>query len=195
VQINNQVRRFYEASSKSTFPYEQQITELQGTLASKRAADQALVQAFNEYDQVPKTPEGQRIWAELKTYWQPWHDAIIVGVTRSLEDALQNPTPEKLLAFSHNTDEAGMQQRNNTREITTRLGELADRTQRLTEEYVKETMARGDKFLAAQLTVSAIAIAVLVKAMAGNYPSGNIVMRRAPARAGGGGKAHALVLR
>jgi hypothetical protein len=162
VQINNQVRRFYEANSKSSFPYEQQITELQGALASKRAADQALVQAFNEYDQVPKTPEGQQIWDGLKTYWQPWHDAIVAGVTRKLEDALQNPTPEKLLAFYQVTDEIAMQQRNNTREITTRLGELADRTQMLTEEYVKETLARGDKFIAAQLTVSAIAIALLV---------------------------------
>jgi methyl-accepting chemotaxis protein len=162
VQINNQVRRFYEANSKGSFPYEQQITELQGTLASKQAADKELVRWFNEYDKLTKIPENQKIWEELKSYWQPWHDAIIVGVTRKLEDALQNPTPEKMHAFVADTDETGMRQRGNTREITARLDTLAERTQARVEEAVKETMARGDKFLAAQLTVSAIAIAVLV---------------------------------
>ena len=125
-QTNIMMRRLYETGSKATFTYEEQVAELKRTLDLKREADAQSLQLFQTYDALNRDRDEKALWDQVVNTWNSWYPGIGPNFTRSVEMALNNPTPEKLQDFFNEANKIGPQFRDRTNMIAKNLGEISD---------------------------------------------------------------------
>jgi methyl-accepting chemotaxis protein len=160
--VNGMVRRFYEAGSKSTFEYNAQVQELSTVLGHIKATEAEAQEWFKKYDGFKKHAEAQKLWDQVRDAWPAWSSALGSELVRTLETTLNNPTPEKLQAFSTQVDRIGLANREGTRKITGALGELVKLNARFRSEIVQNLENTSDRHVTIQLVVSTIAIAIVI---------------------------------
>jgi len=161
-QTNNMLRRLYEASSKSVFSYEDQIKELRIALEGKREADAYALQLYQAYDAFNRHPDAVAMWDRVTKAWSTWYPEIGPGFTRSIETALNNPTPEKLEAFFLESRNTGPQFRDRTGAIADGLSEISDLIIRQGREVTVSTENSVETIRNLQIAVTLLAIAGLV---------------------------------
>ncbi|MDR3158005.1 MAG: HAMP domain-containing protein, partial [Zoogloeaceae bacterium] len=162
VQANNMVRRMYEAGSKNTFAYREQVEELTRALEQKKQADEQSQQWFQTYDKLDRHPDAQAVWDKLRAKWPGWFAVMGTEITGSLETALRNPSQESLNVFYKKVDEVGVTQRGNTAEITGSLQELSEVVRKVTSEVVEEDKDNASTIRTFQIVVSLLAIAGVI---------------------------------
>ncbi|MDR2111799.1 MAG: methyl-accepting chemotaxis protein, partial [Candidatus Accumulibacter sp.] len=136
-QVNNMVRRMYEAGSKNTFAYEDQVKELARSLERMKEADTGAQKWFKIFDGFDKYPEVQKVWDEVKPLWPAWSQHLGVDLIHMLEEALKDPTPEKLNAFYAKVDQTGLTNRDATTTMGGKLAELVEINDKMRHEAIK----------------------------------------------------------
>ncbi|MCL2160662.1 MAG: methyl-accepting chemotaxis protein [Betaproteobacteria bacterium] len=159
VQTNNLLRRSYEAGSKAMFSYEEQIAELRQALGQKREADTLALQFFQAYDASQKDPKEKALWDQVVNAWNSWYPALGTSLTRSMETALNNPTPEKLQSFFIEASRTGPQFRDRTNTITSTLGEISDLIADQDQEIALNNEKNAQSIRNVQIVISLLAVA------------------------------------
>jgi methyl-accepting chemotaxis protein len=138
VQVYNMVRRMYEAGSKNSFPYEDQVKELTRSLSRMKDADTEAQKWYKTYDGFEKYPEVQKAWDEIKVIWPAWSQHLGADLIRVLEEALTSPTQEKLNAFYAHVDQTGLANRDATSAMGSKLAELVEINDRTRHEIIQK---------------------------------------------------------
>jgi methyl-accepting chemotaxis protein len=156
--VNNIVRRLYEAGSKNTFSYDDQLKELGRVLPMWREADGEAQTWFKTYDAFVKHAETQAVWDRVARLWPAWRTNLATNMIASLETALRDPSQEKLDAFYLTVDKAGLANRDTTTEITKYLNDLVDLTDSLSKKIAQDFRDSSQRSMVIQGAVSFIAI-------------------------------------
>ncbi|GHU29335.1 histidine kinase [Betaproteobacteria bacterium] len=162
VQVNNELRRNYEAVALNELPLAQRIPRLQQTLEKKRESDKLIQDAFDQYDKFPRTPDAEVLFSKIKDAYSRWKPAIVIGVTQELERALSNPTEENLETMAANIVKHGTAVRNESAIMTDMLGDLVALNDKLTEEVAVEIERSSHNALMLQIIISGILIATVI---------------------------------
>ncbi|GHU03214.1 histidine kinase [Betaproteobacteria bacterium] len=162
VQVNNELRRNYEAVALNELPLAQRIPRLQQTLEKKRESDKLIQDALDQYDKLPRTPDAEVLFSKIKDAYSRWKPAIVIGVTQELERALSNPTEENLGTMAANIVKHGTAVRNESAIMTDMLGDLVALNDKLTEEVAVEIERSSHNALMLQIIISGILIATVI---------------------------------
>ncbi|MDR2165784.1 MAG: MCP four helix bundle domain-containing protein, partial [Zoogloeaceae bacterium] len=162
VQVNNMVRRMYEAGSKRSFPYDEQIKELTRALSRMKDADSEAQKWYKTYDEYSKYPEVQKIWDGIKPIWPAWSQNLGSGLIRSLEGALSSPTPEKLDAFFRLVDQTGLANRDATSAMGSKLIELVEINDKTRHEIIRTFEEKSRQSMWVQVLITIVAIVGIV---------------------------------
>jgi methyl-accepting chemotaxis protein len=157
--VNNIVRRMYEAGSKNTFSYEDQLKELERVLPAWREADSEAQTWFKTYDGFVRHAETKAVWDRIAKLWPAWRANQATNMIASLETVLRDPSPEKLNVFYLAVDQAGLVNRDTTIEITKNLNELSDLTDQLSKQITQDFKEASRRSMVILGIVSLIAIA------------------------------------
>ncbi|MDR0528028.1 MAG: MCP four helix bundle domain-containing protein, partial [Zoogloeaceae bacterium] len=161
-QINNVALRFFSASSVSTMPYEAQLRQLNTMLPLLREAVSETDKYFRKYDDMPKAPENQKLWDEVKMIWPGWYQGMGTETVNLLEDALSNPTPEKLHAFSSKLDDVANSRRGAMQEIIRLTDKIAENTGKISDAYIEADRVSSRSRLTAQTAISVLAVIAVI---------------------------------
>ncbi|GHU38930.1 hypothetical protein AGMMS50256_38560 [Betaproteobacteria bacterium] len=158
IQVNNEVRRTYEAVAMENLPLTERVERLRATLAKKQEADTILQKSFDRYEALPRTPDAEAIFSKLKKSYAEWKPIIVTEATQELVQALNNPTQENLDALTTKILEAGIKARDYTNEVTELFGELVELNDKITTEFVAENDRLSDRVFYIQITSSTLLI-------------------------------------
>jgi methyl-accepting chemotaxis protein len=162
VQVNNMVRRMYEAGSKNSFPYDDQVKELTRSLSRMKDADSEAQKWYKTYDELDKYPEVQKAWDEIKVIWPAWSQHLGADLIRMLEEALNAPTPEKLNAFYARVDQTGLANRDATSAMGSKLAELVDINDKVRHEIIQKFEESSRRSMWFQVGITAASILGIV---------------------------------
>ncbi|MDR3054221.1 MAG: methyl-accepting chemotaxis protein [Zoogloeaceae bacterium] len=157
-QVNNEVRRNYEAVALNTLPLAERISLLQQGLERKKEADRLLQEAFDQYDKLPRLPEAEAMFSQIKIAYSKWHPIIGAGATQEIERGLSNPTEANLAIMVDNIMKNALTVRQETTVMTDLLSKLVDFNNKVTEEAVNEAKRTSRNALWMQVIFSTILI-------------------------------------
>jgi methyl-accepting chemotaxis protein len=155
---NNEVRRTYEPLAVSELPLAERILRVQQALEKKRVADQRIVEFFDRYAELPRTPEAEAIFNNLKNAWTKWKPVIVDGVTQELTRGLSNPTEENLHEMNKQILKITSGVREESNQITQFADELVDLNSKLACEEATEVARTSRNAFILQITLSVILI-------------------------------------
>ncbi|MDR3351965.1 MAG: methyl-accepting chemotaxis protein [Zoogloeaceae bacterium] len=158
VQVNNMVRRMYEAGSKNSFPYDEQIKELTRSLSRMKDADTEAQKWYKTYDEYKKFPEAQKVWEDIRPIWPAWSRNLGADLIRALEDALNSPTPEKLNAFYARVDQTGLANRDATSTMGAKLIELVEVNDKVRHELIQKFENHAEVSMWIQIGVTVVSV-------------------------------------
>jgi methyl-accepting chemotaxis protein len=162
VQVNNEIRRNYEAVAVNELPLEERVPRLQQILAKKQEADQRLQKMFDQYDKWPRKPEAEAIYVKIKDAYSRWKPVIVIGGTQEMERGLRNPTDENLDIMAANILKSASAVRNESNTMTDLLGELVDFNEKITAIAAAEAEHNSHNALVLQSIVSAVLIIAVI---------------------------------
>ncbi|GHU22987.1 histidine kinase [Betaproteobacteria bacterium] len=162
VQVNNELRRNYEAVALNELPLAQRIPRLQQTLEKKRESDKLIQDALDQYDKLPRRPEAEALFSKVKDAYSRWKPVIVIGGTQELERALSNPTEENLETMAANIVKHGTAVRNETAIMTDMLGDLVALNDKITEEVAVEIERSSHNALMLQIIISGILVVAII---------------------------------
>jgi methyl-accepting chemotaxis protein len=158
VQVNNEIRRNYEAVAMESLPLTERIERLRSTLEKKQEADALLQKYHDQYDKLPRVQEADAIFNKMKKAYAEWKPVIVTAATQDLVQALNNPTKENLDAQTAKILENAMKVRDYTNEVTELLGELVNLNDKITDEFVAENNRVSDRMFYIQIIISVLLI-------------------------------------
>ncbi|GHU07387.1 methyl-accepting chemotaxis protein [Betaproteobacteria bacterium] len=158
VQVNNEIRRSYEAVAMGNLALPERIDRLRVTLEKKQEADTLLQKAFESYKAIPRTSDAEAIFSKLEKVYQEWRPVVMIEITKEIVNALNNPTQENLDAQTAKILEHTMKVREYSNEVTELFGELVELNDKITAEFVAENGRLSDRVFYIQITISILLI-------------------------------------
>jgi methyl-accepting chemotaxis protein len=158
VQVNNEVRRSYEAVALNELPLAERIPRLQNALAKKQESDKLVQEALNTYDKLPRQPEADVLFAKIKDAYTRWEPAIVIAATQEMEQGLSNPTEENLGIMAANLIKIVSSVMDDSAAITDLLGELVVSNTEVTAAAAAEAERTSHNALVTQIALAVILI-------------------------------------
>jgi methyl-accepting chemotaxis protein len=158
IQVNNEIRRTYEAVALQEIPVEERVPSLQQALAKKQESDKHLQEAIDTYDKLPRNAEADVLFAKVKDTYSRWKPAIITEGTQLLERGLNNPTEENLTNMSADLLKNARTVRNDTVAMTDLFGEMVDMNNKITAEFVADNDRISEQTFYVQVILSSLLI-------------------------------------
>ncbi|MDR3054081.1 MAG: methyl-accepting chemotaxis protein [Zoogloeaceae bacterium] len=155
---NNEVRRTYEPLAVSDLPLAERILRVQQALEKKRVADQRIMESFDKYAELPRTPEADAIFNNLRNAWTKWEPVIVEEVTQEIARGLSNPTEESLNEMNKRLLKISSSVREESNQITQLADELVDLNSKLANEDAAEVARTSRNAFILQITLSVILI-------------------------------------
>ncbi|MDR3159131.1 MAG: methyl-accepting chemotaxis protein, partial [Zoogloeaceae bacterium] len=155
-KVNDEVRRAYEILSKNDLPLNEQIQELRRILPLKRAADTALQQNIDVYEGLDRSDKAAELFSMMKETMAAWRPVIAEGHTRLLEEALANPTAERLAEMYDKMLEGNLRVREKTPLLIEQIDKMVDHNTKRVAEDAAEAEQRSSNALKLQIVIGII---------------------------------------
>ncbi|MCL2075003.1 MAG: methyl-accepting chemotaxis protein [Betaproteobacteria bacterium] len=173
IGVNEIVVRYYEILSKSDLPHEERVAELRRILPLKREADQKAAKAFDTYDKMPRMPDIQRRWDEVRQAWVNWYPTM-ADKSRLLESVLANPTPESVARLHEDLSASLVALRASTGDLRDGAAWLVERNGDIIQTLFSESIAAQESAIKLQVFLAFIAGVIIVgvawKMMMATFP-------------------------